>query len=280
MAQIAEPYIRRKAIRHLEKGRVVIFAAGTGNPFFTTDTTAALRAVEIDGRGRAEGHPLRGRRRLHRRPQARPDGRPSSTSVTYIDVLNRGLTVMDPTAITFCMDNDLPIVVFDVLEPGNLRCRPRGQGDRYAGQVMTSSTGHGSEPARRFDDARRSPTLVSAHERDGLDGHRRCCRADAGCGAAHQARHGVDPHRSRHAGPRREDAGRVLRRRRADAADRRFQRSRGPDAASSPRTTRPPSTPSRRAIQSSRPGTQPELATGRCCGSRSRSSPRSGDATW
>ena len=77
--QVAEPYIRRRAIRHLEKGRVVIFAGGTGNPFFTTDTTAALRAAEIEAEAHPEGHPLRRRRRLHRRPEARPRRPPSST---------------------------------------------------------------------------------------------------------------------------------------------------------------------------------------------------------
>jgi uridylate kinase len=113
MSQVAEPYIRRKAIRHLEKGRVVIFAAGTGNPFFTTDTTSALRAVEID----AEAI-LMGKNGVDGVYTADPRVDPTAVllpEVSYIDVLNRGLKVMDSTAITLCMDNNLPICVFDLM---------------------------------------------------------------------------------------------------------------------------------------------------------------------
>ena len=113
MSKVAEPYIRRKAIRHLEKGRVVIFAAGTGNPFFTTDTTSALRAVEID----AEAI-LMGKNGVDGVYTADPRLDPTAellTEVSYIDVLNRGLKVMDSTAITLCMDNNLPICVFDLM---------------------------------------------------------------------------------------------------------------------------------------------------------------------
>lgn len=113
MAQLAEPYIRRRAIRHLEKGRVVIFAAGTGNPFMTTDTTAALRAVEIDA-----GAILMGKNGTDGVYTADPRTDPTAEllhEVSYIDVLNRGLKVMDSTAITLCMDNRLPICVFDLL---------------------------------------------------------------------------------------------------------------------------------------------------------------------
>jgi uridylate kinase len=120
MAQVAEPYIRRRAIRHLEKGRVVIFAGGTGNPFFTTDTTAALRAVEIEA-----GVLLKG---THSGTDgiytADPRLDPTATKldeVTYLDVLNQGLRAMDSTAITLCMDNALPIVMFDLLGKGNVR---------------------------------------------------------------------------------------------------------------------------------------------------------------
>ncbi len=120
MAQVAEPYIRRRAIRHLEKGRVVIFAAGTGNPFFTTDTTAALRAAEIDAdvilRGTHSG--VDG---IYTDDPKTSSDATKLDEVTYIDVLNRGLRAMDSTAITLCMDNALPIVVFDLLGKGNVR---------------------------------------------------------------------------------------------------------------------------------------------------------------
>ena len=127
MAQVAEPYIRRRAIRHLEKGRVVIFAGGTGNPFFTTDTAGRAAGGRDRGRGAPEGHPLGRRRRLHRRsPKLDPDAT-KLDEVSYLDVLNRGLKVMDSTAITFCMDNELPIVVFDLLGQGNIRSIVDGQ---------------------------------------------------------------------------------------------------------------------------------------------------------
>jgi uridylate kinase len=120
ISQVAEPYIRRRAIRHLEKGRVVILAGGTGNPFFTTDTTAALRGAELDADAVLKG--------THGGVDgvytADPKLDPSAVKldeITYMDVLNRGLKVMDSTAITFCMDRDLPIVVFDLLQPGNIR---------------------------------------------------------------------------------------------------------------------------------------------------------------
>jgi uridylate kinase len=120
MAAVAEPYIRRRAIRHLEKGRVVIFAAGTGNPFFTTDTTAALRAVEVEA-----GVILRG---THSGVDGiytdDPRTNPAATRldrVSYIEVINQGLRAMDPTAVTLCMENKVPIVVFDLMTKGNVR---------------------------------------------------------------------------------------------------------------------------------------------------------------
>jgi uridylate kinase len=126
MSEIAEPYIRRRAIRHLEKGRVVIFAAGTGNPFFTTDTAAALRAAEIDAdailRGTHSG--------VDGIYTADPKLDPEATllpEVGYMEVLERGLRAMDATAITLCMDNEVPIVVFDLLGPGNIRSILEGQ---------------------------------------------------------------------------------------------------------------------------------------------------------
>ena len=120
MSQIAEPYIRRRAIRHLERGRVVIFAGGTGNPFFTTDTTAALRAAEIDAEAILRGTHSGVDGIYTDDPKVNPDAT-KLDEVTYIDVLNRGLRAMDSTAITLCMDNELPIVVFDLLERGNVR---------------------------------------------------------------------------------------------------------------------------------------------------------------
>jgi len=118
MHQIAEPYIRRRAIRHLEKGRVVIFAAGTGNPYFTTDTTAALRAVEVDAQAILKATKVDG---IY---SADPKKNPQATRfdrLDYLEVLQRGLEVMDNTALTLCMDNGLPIIVFDMAVPGNIR---------------------------------------------------------------------------------------------------------------------------------------------------------------
>jgi len=120
MAQVAEPYIRRKAIRHMEKERVVIFAAGTGNPFFTTDTAAALRAVEIEADAMLRGTHSGVDGLYDDDPRANPNAK-KFDEVNYLDVLNRGLRAMDSTAITLCMDNELPIVVFDLLGKGNLR---------------------------------------------------------------------------------------------------------------------------------------------------------------
>jgi len=117
MQQVAEPYIRRRATRHLEKGRVVIFAAGTGNPFFTTDTAASLRAMEIGAQVIFKAT------RVDGVYDADPEKHPEATrfdELTYIDVLNRGLQVMDSTAISLCMDNGLPILVFNMLQPGNI----------------------------------------------------------------------------------------------------------------------------------------------------------------
>src|SRR5256714_4037532 len=119
MVEVAEPSIRRRATRHLEKGRVVIFGAGTGNPYFTTDTTAALRAAEIGA-----GVILKGTHSgvdgvYTADPRTNPDAL-RYDRITYIDVINQGLKIMDSTAITFCRDNKLPIVIFDVLKPGNI----------------------------------------------------------------------------------------------------------------------------------------------------------------
>lgn len=116
---VAEPYIRRRAMRHLEKGRVVIFAAGTGNPFMTTDTTSALRAVEIGaevlmmGKNNVDAV-------YDSDPNENPGARPFST-LSYLDALNLRLKIMDTTALSLCMDNSLPIIVFDLFQPGSIR---------------------------------------------------------------------------------------------------------------------------------------------------------------
>ena len=120
MSQVAEPYIRRRAIRHLEKGRIVIFAGGTGNPFFTTDTAAALRAVEIEADAMLRGTHSGIEGVYDDDPRTNPDAA-KLDEVTYLDVINLGLKAMDSTAITLCMDNSLPIVVFDLLGKGNIR---------------------------------------------------------------------------------------------------------------------------------------------------------------
>ncbi len=119
MSQVAEPYIRRRAVRHLEKGRVVIFAAGTGNPFFTTDTTAALRAVEIEAGAVLKGTHSGIQGVYDDDPRTNPDAE-LLKEISYIDVLQKGLKVMDSTAISLCMDNELPIVVFDLMGDGNV----------------------------------------------------------------------------------------------------------------------------------------------------------------
>ena len=118
MKAFAEPYIRRRAIRHLEKGRVVIFAAGTGNPYFTTDTTAALRAAEIGAEIILKGTKVDGI--YDDDPLTNPEA-VKIHQLTYLEVLQRGLKVMDATAISLCMENQLPIVVFNLNEPGNIR---------------------------------------------------------------------------------------------------------------------------------------------------------------
>jgi uridylate kinase len=120
MSQVAEPYIRRRAIRHLEKGRVVIFAGGTGNPFFTTDTAAALRAVEVEADVMLRGTHSGVEGLYSDDPRTNPEAT-LIPEVSYLDVLNRGLRAMDSTAITLCMDNTLPIVMFDLLAKGNVR---------------------------------------------------------------------------------------------------------------------------------------------------------------
>lgn len=118
MQRIAEPYIRRRAIRHLEKGRVVIFVAGTGNPYFTTDTAAALRAMEIHADAILKATKVDG---VYSADPIKVKSAKKFTQLKYIDVLKKGLKVMDATAISLCMDNKLPIVVFNLNKEGNIR---------------------------------------------------------------------------------------------------------------------------------------------------------------
>jgi uridylate kinase len=137
MPRIAEPYIRRRAMRHLEKGRVVIFAAGTGNPFFTTDTAAALRAAEIDANALLKGT----HSGVDGVYSADPRTDPTATKfdqVSYLDVMTKDLKVMDATAIAFCRDNKLPIVVFDMSMEGSLRRILEGH---RVGTIITDEPG-------------------------------------------------------------------------------------------------------------------------------------------
>jgi uridylate kinase len=135
VSEVAEPYIRRRAIRHLEKGRVVIFAAGTGNPFFTTDTAAALRALEIGaeailmGKNGVEGV-------LDADPREKPDAQ-LIPAITHIEAIERGLKVMDTTALSLCMDNKLPIYVFNLDDAGNIARLARGE---RLGTIVAAAT--------------------------------------------------------------------------------------------------------------------------------------------
>jgi uridylate kinase len=118
MERIAEPFIRRRAIRHLEKGRVVIFAAGTGNPYFTTDTAAVLRAIEIEADVILKGTRVDG---VYDSDPEKNEKAIKFPEITYRDVLEKDLRVMDLTAITLCKENKLPIIIFNMNTPGNLR---------------------------------------------------------------------------------------------------------------------------------------------------------------
>ena len=132
MRQVAEPYIRRRATRHLEKGRVVIFAGGTGNPYFTTDTTASLRAMEIGAEVILKATKVSG---VYDADPLKHEGAKMYGRLSYIEVLNKELKVMDATAISLCMDNRLPIVVFNLRTPGNIRRAILGEA---VGSVVTA----------------------------------------------------------------------------------------------------------------------------------------------
>ncbi len=118
MQEVAEPYIRRRAMRHLEKGRVVIFGAGTGNPYFTTDTAASLRAMEIGAEVILKGTKVDG---VYSADPKKDPRETKYTELSYIEVLQKGLQVLDATATSLCMDNNLPIIVFDLTTPGNIK---------------------------------------------------------------------------------------------------------------------------------------------------------------
>jgi uridylate kinase len=124
MQRIAEPYIRRRAIRHLEKGRVIILVAGTGNPYFTTDTAAALRAMEINAQAILKGTKVDG---VYSADPLKQKGAKKYLRLKYLDVLKKGLKVMDATAVSLCMDNKLPIVVFNLNKEGNIKRVVLGQ---------------------------------------------------------------------------------------------------------------------------------------------------------
>jgi uridylate kinase len=124
MRELAEPYIRRRAVRHLEKGRVVIFASGTGNPYFTTDTAAALRALEIGAQVILKATKVEG---VYSSDPMKNTRAKKFSEITYIDVLKKGLKVMDSTAVSLCMDNHIPIVVFNLMGKGNIKNILRGK---------------------------------------------------------------------------------------------------------------------------------------------------------
>jgi uridylate kinase len=139
MRELAEPYIRRRAMRHLEKGRIVIFAAGTGNPYFTTDTAAALRAMEIGADVILKGTKVDG---VYSSDPVKDPKAKKYKQLTYLEVLQKGLRVMDSTAVSLCMDNNLPIVVFNLRGKGNIRKAIEG---KNIGTIVRGSNGAGAE---------------------------------------------------------------------------------------------------------------------------------------
>lgn len=139
MRELAEPYIRRKAMRHLEKGRIVIFAAGTGNPYFTTDTAAALRAMEIGADLILKGTKVDG---VYSADPLKDSRAKKYSKLTYMEVLKKGLAVMDATAISLCMDNNLPIVVFNLKGKGNIKKIIEG---KRIGTLVRGDNGSGTK---------------------------------------------------------------------------------------------------------------------------------------
>ncbi len=139
MRELAEPYIRRRAVRHLEKGRIVIFAAGTGNPYFTTDTAAALRAMEIGADVILKGTKVDG---VYSSDPVKDPKAKKYKQLTYLEVLKKGLRVMDSTAVSLCMDNNLPIVVFNLKGKGNIRKVIEG---KNLGTIVRGNNGAGAK---------------------------------------------------------------------------------------------------------------------------------------
>jgi uridylate kinase len=139
MRELAEPYIRRRAVRHLEKGRIVIFAAGTGNPYFTTDTAAALRAMEIGADVILKGTKVDG---VYSSDPVKDPKAKKYKQLTYLEVLKKGLRVMDSTAVSLCMDNNLPIVVFNLKGKGNIRKVIEG---KNIGTIVRGNNGAGAK---------------------------------------------------------------------------------------------------------------------------------------
>ena len=176
VSQVAEPYIRRRATRHLEKGRVVIFASGTGNPYFTTDTAASLRAMEIGAQAIFKATKVDG---IYSADPMEDSAAERYQNLTYLEVLQQNLKVMDSTAISLCMDNHLPIIVFSMLEPGissawsveSLLERWSMEGSYERRSVGTDEAGNGADPwvapCRVFESAHRSGLHIINRRCDG-----------------------------------------------------------------------------------------------------------------
>ena len=257
MAQVAEPFVPLRAIRHLEKGRIVVFAAGTGNPYFTTDTTAALRGAEIGAEAVLKGTHSGVDGVYSADPRRDPDA-VKLTEVSHFEVLNRRLEVMDSTAITFCMDNRLPIIVFDVTAAGQHPSGARRGTDRHAGELgIASGRGPMSDEGAAMRD------MIVDECRDKM--HKAIVHLKDEFGAVRTGR----------ATPSLVEKlkRRLLRQRRPAAAARRLQRPRATD----PRHLRPTTSPrSRRSRRRSRAATSgsTRTTTAPSSGSCSHSSPR------
>ena len=194
MRAVAEPFIRRRAVRHLEKGRVVVFAAGTGNPYFTTDTAAALRAMEMKADVILKGTKVDG---IYTADPMLDKTATKYDEISYLKVLEQGLKVMDATAISLCMDNKLPIVVFNLRTAGQPAARDHGRAGRHDGQSLMRRAAPHEMPAsgERMDVIRYQRDCSPSQEADGRAARARAPRARR---RADGARVGHDPrHRAR-----------------------------------------------------------------------------------